>query len=355
MKYRSNIISRSATLRDALKRINELSGKEMTLFVVDNEKCMHMLGTLTNGDIRRGILAGKSMEDSVETVMFPGFKRILDSEKDKVDAIRTIRKLGITLIPVVDKCGCLVDVVDLNRVDTILPLQAVLMAGGKGERLRPMTLDTPKPLLKVDGKAIIDYNIESLVKVGITDISVATRYLADKIAGHFSSPIEGVQVKCVREEAPLGTIGAVSLIDFAAGGNTLVMNSDLLTTISFEEMYLKHRDTEAYATVGVIPYQISVPYAILSTEGDIVSGIEEKPSYSYYANAGIYIFRNEVLKSVAKDTPTDAPDLIRNVIAGGHKVTYHVINGTWIDIGSPTDFRQAQELMRHHRNLGIRY
>ena len=141
------------------------------------------------------------------------------------------------------------------------------------------------------------------------------------------------------------------MVPLPPDGNTLVMNSDLLTTVSFEDMYVKHRDSGAEITVGVIPYQMSVPYAILTTDGDNVTGIEEKPSYSHYANAGIYILSNRILSSIPSDTAVDAPDLIRSAITDGCKVTYHVINGTWIDIGTPTDFRQAQELMRHHRNF----
>ncbi len=158
-------------------------------------------------------------------------------------------------------------------------------------------------------------------------------------------------MKTVCEPMPLGTVGAARLANLPAEGNTLVMNSDLITTISFEELYLKHRDSGAEATVAVIPYQVSVPYAILSIDGDRVSGIEEKPSYSYYANAGIYIFNNRRLNSLPADRRTDATDLVADIIADGGRVSYYPIKGTWIDVGSPVDFRQAAELMKHHNNL----
>lgn len=161
----------------------------------------------------------------------------------------------------------------------------------------------------------------------------------------------GVKVKCIREDSPLGTLGAASLIDHRPGKATIVMNSDLLTSLSFEDLYLRHINEGADITVAVIPYQVSVPYAILSTEGSRVTGIEEKPAYSYYANAGIYLISNNLLNSLNKGERIDATDFVQNAIADGRKVVFFLVNGTWIDVGSPVDFRQATEIMRHHRNM----
>lgn len=344
-----HLIHRHATLLDALRRLNELSGSTMTLFAVDDAGRVY--GTLTDGDVRRALLAGRTLDSRVEDAARRDF-RSLRAPRPDVRTMRECRMAGIALLPVLHEDGTLERIVDLNLTPTELPLRALLMAGGKGERLRPMTLTTPKPLLQIGGKAIIDYNVEALAAAGVRDITVSTRYLADAIDEHFAQPVAGVSVRTVREEEPLGTIGAASLIEWADDGDTLVMNSDLLTTISFEEMYLHHRDENADITIAAIPYTVSVPYAILTTDGTArVTGIEEKPSYSHYANAGIYIMRNEVLRTVPAATRTDATDLIERCIADGGRVTYYPIRGTWIDIGSPTDFRQASELMRHHRNL----
>lgn len=351
MRFERNVIEEAVTLRQALERLNGLSGSEMTLFVVDSLSSRRVVGTLTNGDARRALLRGVGLDDPVSLAMYRDFRSLKTTETDQVDEIRELRCAGILMVPVVDASGVLVNVADLNAQPTRLPLSAILMAGGKGERLRPLTLDVPKPLLEVEGKAIIDYNIEALARAGIDDITVCARYMAEKIASHFANAVAGVKVKCVVEDKALGTLGGVTLAEIPSHGATLVMNSDLLTTVSLEDMYVKHRDTGAMVTVGVIPYQVSVPYAILSTQGDSVTAIEEKPSYSYYANAGIYIFNNEVLRALKPEERADAPDVIRDVISHGGKVSYYVINGTWIDIGSPTDFHQAQELMRHHRNL----
>lgn len=344
-----HLIHRHATLLDALRRLNELSGSTMTLFAVDDAG--RVCGTLTDGDVRRALLAGRTLNSRVEDAARREF-RSLRAPRPDVRTMRECRMAGIALLPVLREDGTLERIVDLNLTPTELPLRALLMAGGKGERLRPMTLTTPKPLLQIGGKAIIDYNVEALAAAGVRDITVSTRYLADAIDEHFAHPVAGVRVRTVRESEPLGTIGAASLMEWPPDGDSLVMNSDLLTTICFEEMYLHHHDENADITIAAIPYTVSVPYAILTTDGTArVTGIEEKPSYSHYANAGIYIMRNEVLRTVPAATRTDATDLIERCIADGGRVTYYPIRGTWIDIGSPTDFRQASELMRHHHNL----
>lgn len=351
MNLTTYIIPAEHSLRDALKKLNTLSGGSMTLFVTDGDS---IIGTLTDGDIRRALISGASLNDQAGSAAFSAFKYITTTNPD-VKTLKDLRARGITMVPVIDANHHLVDIIDLSITHTRLPLSAILMAGGKGERLRPLTLSTPKPLLEIDGKPIIDYNIEALASCGINDITVTVNYLAEKIEEHFSSPVAGVPVKTVRETMPLGTIGSAALINHRPGASSIVMNSDLLTTISFEDMYLRHRDLEADITIAVIPYQVSVPFAILDIDGHNVKGIQEKPSYSYYANAGIYIFNNDLLASLPTDRRTDATDLIEQAIDSGKRVVYFPINGSWIDVGSPTDFRQAAELMKHYRNFSANH
>lgn len=344
----NHIIGIDATLLEALEKLNAITDGVMTLLAVDPEG--KAKGTVTDGDIRRALLKGASMQSSVATAANLSFCHI--SPESPVEKIKEARQKGIKLLPMVDSGMNLIRILDLGKVETLLPLSAILMAGGKGERLRPLTLTTPKPLLEIDGMPIIDYNIRNLARAGITDVTVTTRYLADQIINHFSTPVYGIDVKCVVEDAPLGTIGAASLITRSPQGDTLVMNSDLLTTLSLEEMFLLHKTQQADVTVAAIPYSVSVPYAILATQGREIRSLEEKPTYSYYANAGIYIFSNRLLDTIAPGTPADAPDLIEKCIAQGGKAVFFPIDGTWIDIGSPADFRHAQELMRHHRAMG---
>lgn len=343
-----HIIQENATITEALGRLNSLSGEVMTLLVTDSEG--HMTGTLTDGDIRRALIAGITLAQQVTHAMHRNFKWLSDSNID-LTALKEMRERGIRLIPVLDSEGHIICILDTRLTRTVLPLSAILMAGGKGERLRPLTLETPKPLLKVGDKAIIDYNIEALAAVGITDITVTVNYMADRLIEHFSRPVAGVDVKCVTETAPLGTIGAASLIPHPAGENTIVMNSDLLTSVSFEDMFLRHEAERADITIAAVPYNVSVPYAILSTDGARVTSLEEKPTYAYYANAGIYIISNALLDTLPTDRRTDATDLIERAIADGKRVVYFPLNGTWIDIGSPADYRHACELMEHIRSF----
>lgn len=351
MEIQKHIIEHTRPLHEALGALNALSGTgTMTLFVTGGRR---LLGSLTDGDVRRALLAGIGLDAPVRDAMHTPARAVPApaASPDNVLHYKMLRQKGITIVPVVDNDGNIVDMVDLRATRTRLPLSAILMAGGKGERLRPMTLTTPKPLLKIEGKAIIDYNIEALAECGVSDITVTTRYLAEQIHEHFRLPVAGVQVKCITEDKPLGTIGSAALVRVEGDGNTLVMNSDLLTTVSFEEMYLRHIREDADITVAVIPYQVSVPFAIITTDGPQITGIEEKPAYSYFANAGIYIFANRLLRSLPTDRRTDATDLIADTIAAGGKVVYSPVNGTWLDVGSPADFEQASQLMRHYNNL----
>lgn len=342
-----HIIPADATLLEALGMLNALSGGVMTLFATSPDGTM--LGTVTDGDVRRGLLAGARLTDSVEKVMNRSFQA-LTGTADEVERLREIRRRRVRLVPRLDSAGRITEIIDLSVTPTRLPLSAILMAGGKGERLRPMTLTTPKPLLKIGGKAIIDYNIAALSRAGISDVSITVNYLAEQLESHFAEAVEGIRVKCVRETEPMGTIGSAALVERTGpGGDTLVMNSDILTTLSLEEMYLAHRKSGAAITIAAIPYNVSVPYAILSTdERGRVVGLQEKPSYAYYANAGIYIIANDLLDSLPRSGRTDATDLIEQAIERGLHVGYFPISGTWIDIGSPTDFAHASELMSHH-------
>lgn len=337
------IIHAGATVREALVQLNTLPGATMVLFVTDGGG--RLLGTVTDGDIRRALIRGTSLDSPVTEAAHTDFRYIRLGSRD-VAAMKRCRESGITLLPVLDGDGRPVDIIDLTRRHTMLPLRAVIMAGGRGERLRPATLTTPKPLLRIEGKAIIDYNIEALAACGIDDITVTTRYLAEQLDEHFSRPVAGIQVKTVRETEPLGTIGSVTLTDVARDeGDTLVMNSDLLTNISFEDLYLHHISHDADITIATFPYHVSVPFAVMALDGENVKGLTEKPTYTYQANAGIYLFSNELLRQINSGEHIDAPDLIERAIADGRRVTCFPITGTWIDIGSPEDFRQAQQMM----------
>lgn len=344
------LIEGSVSLREAFRRLNDLSGGNMTLFVTDVFR--RLIGSLTDGDLRRAVISSAGLDDRVGDICHRDCLRIPAGE-NRYAGIREARQRGIMLLPVVDTEGVITELIDLQKLKTSLPLDAVLMAGGKGERLRPLTLDCPKPLLKVGEKPIIDYNIEELRANGITNIFVTVNYLKDLIIEHFTDSREkyGINVTCVEEPRRLGTMGSLALVEGLQEENLIVMNSDLLTTLNYEEMFLQHVESGAAMTVAAIPYTVSVPFAILCHNGRRITGLTEKPTYNYFANAGVYMMRRKVAESVPRGEYLDAPDLIEKLIAGGEKVEYFPIEGTWIDIGSPDDFRYANELMQARKKL----
>lgn len=336
-------INSDVSIASALEALNCLSGDVMTLFVVDTDG--RVCGSLTDGDVRRGLISGIDINDKVEKVMHRNFKA-LRPDCNSFDYIRQVKQSNILLLPFLDKYDKIIRIIDLRNTCNLLPLDAVIMAGGRGERLRPLTIDTPKPLLKVGGKAIIDYNLDELARNGIDNIFVTVNYLHNQIEKHISQKQSPATIRCILEPKRLGTLGSAALIDDFRHDDILVMNSDILTTISFENMYARHIESNADLTMAVVPYSVSIPFAIIDIDSaDYVKEITEKPSYNYFANAGIYIFKRKHISEITKGEYLDAPDFIKTMIAKGRKISYFPIDGTWVDIGSPDDFRYANELM----------
>lgn len=348
MNLEKYIILQDCSTIEALKQLNALSGEAMTLFVVNEKK--QLVGTLTDGDIRRSLISGKSIDSTVAEMMHTNFSAFRGNEIS-VNDVKAFRKNHISLIPHIDNDGKLLNIFDFSKLHSLLPIDAVLMAGGKGERLRPLTNNTPKPLLKVGEKCIIDYNIEALARNGISNISVTTNYLADQIEDHFVSPVAGATVKCVKEPCRMGTIGSLTLVDGFTHDTILLMNSDLLTNINYEELFLTHTEEDADVTVATIPYKVSVPYGIFQLDDNRVTGLEEKPTYNHYANAGIYLIKRRWLDAIPRETYFDATDFLELLLEKNAKVIQFPIKGIWIDIGSPSDFKQAQDLMHNHKGL----
>lgn len=339
-------INAGTPLIEALKQLNQVHSEAMTLFVVDHDG--HMLGTLTDGDIRRGLIRGVAVSAPVSEAMKSDYSFV--ESRAEVRKIRELREKGICLIPLIDSERRLVEIIDISTQKSSLPVDAVLMAGGRGERLRPLTLTTPKPLLKLGEKAIIDQNIDRLTSYGVKHISVTVNYLKEQLIEHFSRPAAGgVKVDCVAESRFFGTIGALRLVREFHNGTILVMNSDLLTNIDYEDFFLHFQEHGAMMSAAAVPYTISVPYGIFELEGRDIRGVHEKPVYNLYANAGIYLLRREALRYIPENETFNATDLIDALAADGQKVIRYPLSGLWIDIGTPEEYRKARELVKHLR------
>lgn len=343
--FEHQCVKQDDTILSALAKLDKLSGQAMVVFVLNNKE--QVVGTLTDGDIRRALLRGVQLDTQVAKIMHTKFSYLSTTEKDYTVTINNIRKRNITVVPVLDENNHLVKIYNLNKMRSILPIDAVLMAGGKGERLRPLTEKTPKPLLPVGDKAIIDRNVECLILYGLEHISVTVNYLKEQLEEHFAKPVQGVKVNTVRESKYLGTIGSVRFIDIFYNDTILVMNSDLFTDIDYEDFYLHFKQNDADMSVAAVPYTVSVPYGIMDLEGRNIKGMLEKPRYNYYANAGIYLIKRELIDFIPQNKFYNATDLIDDLIRLNKSVIRYPINGTWIDIGNPQEYQKAKDLMKH--------
>ena len=342
---KNHFISQDKTFIEALTAINGLVPDPLVLFVLDDDN--RMVGTLTDGDSRRALIAGASVNDEVSKIMHRSFNYMKFEELDNVKKLKRQKELQMRLVPVLDKEHHIVEIVNLEKYKTRLPIDAVLMAGGKGERLRPLTEKTPKPLLPVGEKAIIDHNIDRLISYGVKHINVTVNYLREQIEEHFAEPRGEVKVDTVREPKYLGTIGSIRFVKEFHNDTILVMNSDLFTNINYEDFYLHFKEHDAEMSVAAVPYTVSVPYGIFDLDGREIQGLIEKPTYNYYANAGIYLIKRSALDEIPEDTFFNATDLIEKLIAEDKKVIRFPLNGTWIDIGNPQEYQKANELVKH--------
>lgn len=346
---KNHLVNKEITLLEALSQICDLAPEPLVLFVLNNEN--QMVGTLTDGDSRRALIAGASVSDKIEKIMHCNFNYVKVEDIDDVKEIKHQRALKMQLVPVLDNNKHVVEIINLEKFKTRLPVDAVLMAGGKGERLRPLTEKIPKPLLKVGDKAIIDHNIDRLLDYGVQHINVTINYLGEQIEEHFKEPKGDVLVQTVREPKFLGTIGSIKFVKEFFNDTILVMNSDLFTNIDYEDFFLHFKEHDAEMSVAAVPYTVSVPYGIFDLNGRNIQGLIEKPTYNYYANAGIYLIKRSALDEIPDDTFFNATDLIEKLIAENRKVIRFPLNGTWIDIGNPQEYQKANELVKPMNSL----
>ena len=342
---KNHIISKNTTLLEALKQINGLAPDPLVLFVVDENN--RMVGTLTDGDSRRALIGGASVTDKAEVVMHTEFNFMWDKDAKDVLKIREQKDLQMKLVPILNSEKQIVDIINLLQFKTRLPVDAVMMAGGRGERLRPLTEKTPKPLLPVGDKAIIDHNVDRLISYGILHISVTVNYLKEQIEEHYKEPRNGIIIQTVREPKFLGTIGSIKFVPKFYNDTILLMNSDVFTNLDYEDFYLHFKEHNADMSVAAIPYNVSIPYGILDLEGRNIKGLLEKPKYNYYANAGIYLIKRRALDEIPDNMFFNATDLVEKLISEGKIVIRYPLNGTWIDIGNPQEYQKANDLVKH--------
>jgi NDP-sugar pyrophosphorylase family protein len=241
-----------------------------------------------------------------------------------------------------------VEVINFRKLKSYLPVDAVIMAGGRGERLKPFTDSVPKPLLKVGGKPIIEHNIDRLSAYGIFDMWISIRYLGDQIKDYFGNgSSKYLNINYIEEKDPLGTAGALSMVKQFNHDTVLLMNSDLLTNIDFEDFYLFFETESADMAVACIPYKVNIPYAVMETDAHVITGFVEKPTYTHYSNTGIYLIKKKLIELIPKEIFYQATDLMEELIRQKMKVAAYPMMGYWLDIGKHDDFTKAQEDIKH--------
>ncbi|MDB4505930.1 nucleotidyltransferase family protein [Saprospiraceae bacterium] len=339
-----HIITKDLTVREVLSRLDQLA-LDSILFLVDENK--KLVGALTDGDIRRGLIKGLGLENSIVDFIQnePKFFR---TGTFSLSQMREWRDRNFKIIPVLDNEDQIIDIVNFRLQKSYLPIDGVIMAGGKGTRLRPLTLDTPKPLLKIGDKPIIEYNIDRLNQYGVHNLTITIKYLGNQLIEYFGDGVQKeMSIKYLEEDEPLGTIGAVGLIEHFHNDYILVMNSDLLTNIDFEDLFKELYEKGGDMIVATTPYEVEIPYGVIETNGEEITALVEKPTYTYYSNAGIYIIKKEFVSLIPKNEHFNATDLMETLISNGKKVLHYQFVGYWLDIGKHHDFEKAQKDIKH--------
>jgi dTDP-glucose pyrophosphorylase len=337
--YRDHLILSGSSVKQALGVLNELS-QDAILFVVDDYN--KLIGSLTDGDVRRGLLNDFTVENKIDEIIQPNPRYIRKGNYD-IQKIIEYREEDYRVIPVLDENDVVINVINFRFIKSYLPIDGVIMAGGRGRRLQPLTDFTPKPLLKVGNKPIMEHNLNRLAMYGIDDFWVSVKYLGEQIEDYFGSGIQkNINIEYVWENDALGTIGAVAQITNFKHDYVLVTNSDLLTNIDYEQFFLEFIKQGADLAVLTIPYQVAIPYAVLETEKGEVKSFKEKPTYTYYSNGGIYLMKKEMTHLIPQNKFYNATDLMEDLIKQNKKIISFPFSGYWLDVGKHEDFEKAQ-------------
>jgi dTDP-glucose pyrophosphorylase/CBS domain-containing protein len=340
-------IRQEATIRDAIRCI-DCSARISIALLVDEQG--RLLNTITDGDVRRGVLAGISLDAPVRDLLpiknHTPHPTALTApvNTDNAELLKIMEEKGLRQIPLVDPDGRVVDIAVLRDLlpQVTRPMQAVIMAGGRGTRLMPLTENCPKPMLPVGGRPLLELTIEKLQQFGIQQVNLSTNYQSEKIVQYFGDGKNfGIELNYLNEDRPLGTAGALGLMK-RPEKPVLVVNGDVLTEVDFKAMLDYHQEHHAELTVGVRQYGMKVPYGVVDCDGSNVSGLREKPEISFLVNAGVYLLEPVVYDHIPSGKKLDMTDLIQRLLDAGRPVVSFPIMEYWLDVGQHKDYEQAQ-------------
>ena len=344
----SNAIYASASLIDAV-RILESSSKSLAVVVNQEQR---VVGTLTDGDIRRSILKGNELSISVDDVMNknPVLGRIEDSD---IVLRRLLTENRIRSIPLINDRGEYVRTLyetELFFEENDVSVErtfgaAVIMAGGEGMRLRPITEKLPKPMVDIDGIPLIERQVRHLEKVGVETVYISINYLGEMIKEYFGDGVDyNVNIKYLEEKEKLGTAGSLSLLpQMDDHDDILVMNGDILTTSDFVHLYHFHKEHESKLTISAIDYHVNIPYGVIDCDGALVTALREKPSKRFFCNAGIYAVSSDLVRNLVPATFFDMTELVERCLDDKELVSVFPVHEYWADIGTPLDLEMARK------------
>lgn len=339
VQFQQITASPNHTVEEVIKVIDR-GGCQLALIVDEMQK---LLGIVTDGDIRRAILKGCRISETAKSIM-NSEPHVISPFVGKLQALSLMQGLGINVFPIVDENRIVVGV--LRKEECLLPKMrqesVVIMAGGMGARLKQLTRDTPKPMLKVGSRPILEMIIRNFVSQGFQDFYLAVNYKAEQIEDYFQDGTElGVKITYLKEKKRLGTAGALSLLPDIADLPILVTNADLLMSYDFTLMLDAHYYSEASATVGVRRHSTQIPFGVVNESDGIISTIKEKPTLDFYVCSGVNVLSAELINMVPPDCFFDMPSLVNDAVKAGLKIVSHEIDGYWLDIGRPDDYEKA--------------
>ncbi len=332
-------LNQKATIKDVLRSLDE-SGLQVSLILDTQNK---LLGIVTDGDIRRAILSGKSLESPAVDVMNQNFFAVTEELTNKA-AIEIMRKRSLRHIPIINNDGVLIDIKLLDNLikRKSLPNPVVIMAGGMGKRLMPLTETCPKPMLQINGKPMLEILLEQCIDSGFKEFYFSVNYLKDVIINYFQDGSRwNVEIKYLIEDNPLGTAGSLSLLPKELKMPFLVLNGDVLTRLDPIRLLRFHQEHYAQATMCVREYEVTIPFGVVEINGVEVESIREKPIYKHLVNAGVYVVDPEILGLIPKDQRIDMPDFLQLAKSHDHCLVVCPIHEYWIDVGRPESLEEA--------------
>jgi len=335
------LLPATASIRQAVEVIEAYKSK--IVLVTDMQR--RLIGTVTDGDIRRGFLRGFNLESPIERVMNNQPMAVSRTE-GRAHIFDIMRQHNLRQIPVLDETKRVIDVGLINDFLLPEPLDnlVVIMAGGEGKRLRPLTESVPKPMLPVGGRPILETVVNRFAQQGLVDLVLSVNYRADVIRRHFADGrAYNVRIRYLEEPEPLGTAGALRLLPERPKLPFLVVNGDVLTTLSYRDMLSFHRETKAFITLCVQHYPVDVPFGVVSLDGERVRALSEKPIFDYFISSGIYALDPEALDLLPANGRFDMPQIINIALERGAKISAFPIREYWVDVGRPEDLRRAHD------------